>query len=217
MEITNKTLAILLVAAVAVSLFGIVMTLNKVSSITGYATSAKTGTATLNVSSTTSIAIKQSAINFGSGTINTSGGYTSCTLYVNGTQSAPTRSVQTPNCIGFTSTSSAIPFVIENDGNVNVSVVVKSNATVAQFIGGSGTGGHPVAEFQFMALNNETNSCATGLNNTWSNISTSDVNICSQLFWDGTDTIAVGLRLLIPDDAIATGTRQATITFTGTG
>ena len=68
MEITNKTLGLLLIAAIVVSLGGTFVSLNKLggTSATGYATNNETGQVFLSVGTALSILVTDASIDFGS-------------------------------------------------------------------------------------------------------------------------------------------------------
>jgi hypothetical protein len=151
MEMSNKTLAMLLVAAIAVSLFGTIFSLNRLGTLgtTGYAISAN-GTATVYVNTSTSIRFAVSSVNWGTGTVNTTGGYVNCTMMTGGTANSA-------GCAGFTQVTQG--FVLENDGNTMDTVQLSSNASAAQFIGGDSSGGGPL--FRYTVTNNETGSCTS--------------------------------------------------------
>jgi hypothetical protein len=195
MEISNKTLALFLVAAVTISLFGTVISLNKMNrlvqlkSTTGYALS-DTALAQVTVNTTTSIIFTTDSIDFGSGTVNTSGADKNCTLAVNATKSV--------DCIGFTHVN--VPFVLENDGTTFVSVVLNSSKNASAFLGGTDTAGGP--QFKWKVEAGEASSCLsapvpaayTDVNDTYPG-----TMICNNLTYvDTTDTLNVSILINIP-------------------
>lgn len=120
MEISNKTLAMFLLAAIVISIAGTIFSidrLNSISSITGYATT-ETGNVTLNVGSVLSITTADdNLIDFGT-----------CTP-VGGTDATITSEVAngglSPNdiCSAFT----ADEILIRNDGNVDANVTINAS------------------------------------------------------------------------------------------
>ncbi len=103
-------------------------------------------------------------------------------------------------------------FVVENQGNVNVSINVTSSATAAQFIGGT----NPV--FQMWGVDKKAGSCATGLVAKGSafNLSSAGSLVCGNLQYpDASDTIDAYMTITIPSDA-PVAANSATITFTST-
>ncbi|GIU70269.1 MAG: hypothetical protein KatS3mg002_1505 [Candidatus Woesearchaeota archaeon] len=208
MELTNKTLALLLVAAISVSLIGTFFSLNKLGKLTatGYATA--NGTATVNVSSTTSIRFAIPSVDWGTGYVNTTGGYVNCTLMTDGTSNSA-------GCAGFNQVTQGL--VLENDGNTMTGVSLYSNANASQFIGGTSDGGGP--QFRYKVSQNESGSCTSGLGPT----SFTDVNttgpgttICPAgnfNFTDSTDSIKIDLYVNIPYTA-QSGYKIATLIAT---
>jgi hypothetical protein len=210
MEITNKTLAMFLVAAIVVSLAGTIISLNKLGSIstTGYASNVN-ATARVNVNAVSSVVFRISSMDWGTGSVtaNASATQFNCTLISNATNSV--------DCFGFNVVTN--PFVLENDGNTNVSVTLKSNATATQFIGGTAVYGGPV--FQYNVSNNETSSCVTpapaGFTDV--NVTGAGTQICDVLdSTDTKDTIKIHIKINIPYTA-TTGDRTANLMATATG
>lgn len=209
MDISNKTLAMLLVAAVVVSLAGTIISLNKLSSLstTGYATST-TGTANVQVNTSASIRFAVSSLNWSSGSVNsTLGAPLNCTLIVGLANSA--------GCIGFTQVTN--PLVLENDGNLPVKVELATDKSAATFIGGNAAGG---PQFMYNVSNNESDSCYTTPTPTayFTDVNTTSTGtqICDTLdFKDANDTLKIYVKINIPYDVTA-GVKQAIFTATAT-
>ena len=203
MEISNKTLALFLVAAIVVSLAGTIISLNKLGQVTttGFA-ATDTGTATLQVNSTTSIFFSIDSINWGSGYVN--GSYINCTMGSDNKRSL--------GCVGFTTVAQG--FVLENDGNKNVTVELVANATAAQFIEGS-TGGGP--EFLYNVSNNETDACDTPAPAALTAVNTSAPGtlICDIFHFIDADTMRIDVEINIPSDS-PPGVKIAEFTATAT-
>ena len=211
LELKNKTLALMLVAAIAISLASTIISLNRLGGIstTGHATS--TASSNVTITSLNSVRFNVNSIYFGSGSVNSSAGYNNCTLYANVSGGAGFKSA---GCINFVATQPG-PLIIENDGNVNLTnVQLVSSVAAAAFIGGIAV--TPV--YQYNVYNNQTGSCATGLGpTTWTDVNTtgSGTSICTKMDWqDAADSIAVGVYIVIPADA--TGAKTSTWTVTGT-
>ncbi|MFA6073353.1 MAG: hypothetical protein WC758_04535 [Candidatus Woesearchaeota archaeon] len=114
MELSNKSLAILLLAAMVVSLGGTIMSLNRMNQVeyVGFATSA-TGSVNLTVESSKSITTADAnVVNFG--TCNTSAGRTD---YIN--------SELTDNTTSRCSMAAANNISVRNDGNIEVAVTIQ--------------------------------------------------------------------------------------------
>src|SRR3989344_4566576 len=126
-DISNKTVVTLLVAAIAISLGGTFVTLNALNSrlgalgfsqLTGFAT-IPNATATLTANTYSSIKFSQATVAFGTGSVNTSAG-NNCTLStLDGTGGLNS------HCLDFNEVYNG--FTVENDGNTNLSVELKSN------------------------------------------------------------------------------------------
>jgi len=120
MELTNKSLAVLLLAAMVISLGGTMISLNKMKQVeyVGYATSA-TGTVDLTISGLASItAVDNAAINFGT-----------CTPITGIGVLANVTSDVLENTTEVCSTFTVLDNIsIRNDGNVNVSVTLQPSA-----------------------------------------------------------------------------------------
>ncbi|MFA5106076.1 MAG: LamG domain-containing protein [Candidatus Micrarchaeia archaeon] len=100
-------------------------------------------------------------------------------------------------------------FLVENQGNVNVSITVASDKNAASFIGGSG----PL--FQMFGGVNESGACPV-LNESMQNLSGSEITVCPSLaFSDSQDTIWAYVLVKIDSDS-PPQTSTATLTFTST-
>lgn len=187
-----------------VTLLALLATLNTFGVITGNATD--TAEANLTIQSSASITFSTSQINFGSG-------YVDATALYNGTLSTEG---ELTNVTSFTNVTQGL--VLENNGNVNVSVTLVSSKAASAFIGGV-LGGGP--SFQWKAKNNseddEGGSCIGEIQNigSYTEAVTSPVTICNNLRYEDTnDTIEIDLKLVVPKDAI--GTKGTVITAEGT-
>ncbi|MFA5106011.1 MAG: DUF2341 domain-containing protein [Candidatus Micrarchaeia archaeon] len=100
-------------------------------------------------------------------------------------------------------------FLVENQGNVNVSITVASDKNAASFIGGSS----PL--FRMFGGVNETGACPV-LNESMQSLSASDITICPSLAYaDSQDTIWAYVLVKIDSDS-PPQTSTATLTFTST-
>lgn len=214
-DLSNKALAVLLVAAIVVSVSGTLVSLDKYAarSPTGLVTSNDTsGVTDLTISSNFSITFVNNAIHFGSGSVQ--GG--ACTMGTN--NSPPT---DDPNCLGFNATVHTANLTIENNGNVpaNISLNFSRNATT--FIGGTNP------SFQYDVQNVPGDAGCTGailntsggfqeVGDNFEN-STAGARVCRFFdFQDANDQIQVGIWLSIPEDAPVTDA-QTTVAITAIG
>ena len=134
-QISNKSIMVLLVAALVITVVGTVVSVTKLAELTsiyaslaGAATSTATGQANITIQATTSITNRVQNIDFGSGFAD--GG--TCVMDSNG-QHNQTGAF----CRSFNNVSSG--FYLENTGNLNLSVNYSctGNCTAASFIGGT--------------------------------------------------------------------------------
>ncbi len=205
-EKLNQGLVVMLVAAIVVSIGSTLISLNKLSvigGITGFATS-DVGTVTFQVNESTSITLTDNSVDFGTCILNNSGFITYDSDITNGT------SVQGFYCDGLSAGEDYM--VLENDGNVNVSVTLQSD------VDGPGFTGSPTSrgEFWFKAAEEEVGSCTGTLADSWVNISQSafDYNVCDDFKnVDGNDALKIWYRIVLPDDVPAAGVKTAQITF----
>ncbi len=236
-DISNKTVVALLVAAIAISLGGTFVTLNVLNNklgvgmpqITGFAT-IPNATATLTLQTFSSIKFSQASVAFGTGSVNTSGGFSNCTLSTLGGAAG-----FNSGCADFSEVSSG--FTIENDGNTNLSVELRSNETAEQFIGAGS------ALFLWNVTVNEAGSCKNTTTSTapennvqpntsvgcggaggaaadcgtiFESVSVTNKNICPRLlFADVSDSLNININITIPVDAPA-GAKVAGLIVTGT-
>jgi hypothetical protein len=209
MDISNRTLAMFLIAAMVISLAGTLISLNRINKmggLTGFA-SSDVGNVSLFVNTTQSLIFTVSTINFGTGTVNQTSQY--CNLTSDA--STPIR----PWCEGF---QAATGLVLENNGNVNLSVQLASSVDVnsTSFLQGG-----PNAYFKWAITNNESGSCNTALSYAaYSNVNTTapGTMVCTDLNWSGSDTLLINVSLGIDVTKVGSigGQRNATFTATGT-
>ena len=201
-EISNKTLVMLLVAAIVVSLGGTLISLNKLSGlgsgVYGFATS-QTGTANLTIESEVAIYANDGLINFGLGVVNGSlAGVTNVRMSSNNTNSYPN---------GTWDWTSADYFEIENTGNVDVKVNISGEAD--SWIGAGG-------DTLFAITDGETSIAATCDNTpitTWTQLDATERVMCANLNSDlANDYLRVSIQVLIPE-GVANEYKENTILF----
>lgn len=208
MEISNKLLATLLVVAIVVSVGGAMINMAKlselarvvplVSRLTGAAYSA--GTVNISVIEQAEVNISTYEVNFGAGFVTESD---SARLGSNGT-------VTNWSAAG---TSSGL--VIENTGNVNVTLNMTSDVAAAAFLGGTGP------TFKYNTTSDEAYAChwnaTSGIGNlsgaSYSEVTTATQKVCD-CFRDeaANDQISMNFEVVIPTDS-APGAKNATLTF----
>ena len=148
-DISNKSLATLLVVAIVVSIGSTWLVLNKAPgllTITGLQSSTDIGTVDLEIETVGSIRFAVNNVTFGRGKVNTTAGNDRCILDTNGTN-------QSSKCINFTAVTS--PFQLENDGSQNASVQLFFSNDADGFIGGDSS----INDYRYVVDQNETDSC----------------------------------------------------------
>jgi len=203
-DISNKALALVLVASIFVSLGGTLVSLNSLGQtggLTGYALSDQ-GTANITIEGDLSIEFTTDQVDLGSGYTNDSGGGMEyCTFDTNGTDPSG-------DCVGFNSGLS--PFTIENIGNQDATLSLNIDTDAATLIGGNS----PV--FEYAVENAESGSCSGATPTTFTDVSTMPTTICPTTgfnFESGNDLLNIHVNVSVPQDA-TTGSREATLTAT---
>ncbi len=207
MDISNRALALLLLMAIIISVAGTLVSLNKLSQksgTTGYAVSTDASTASVTIQSNTVLRFVVNSIDFGTGYVNTSGGYIKCIMNL----STNTTTITKTGCANFNTTGN--PLVLENAGTTFLNVTINSTKDASTFIGGTSPA------FQYMIAENETGSCKGTLSSVaWTTVVAGTAqNICSNLTYiDSNDSLKMGIQVTIPYDSGVGGTD----TFTATG
>jgi hypothetical protein len=213
-DISNRTLAFILIAAIIISLtttVGVLNNINKYSiNPTGRAQSDQ-GNVSLVVQSTLSILLLNDTINFGTGYVNDScvAGANNATLYAGATYN------DTENHDCWTASNTPTSIHLENDGNRNLSVTVKGPTPIAFF---NNTGQRPT-ELMFRARNYQGTACPASatLQSSFTNFTGGLDNVCTDFQYtpSNNDEIAIDVKVIIPAK-IEPGTYEnATIEFTG--
>lgn len=203
MESENFLLTIALIAVV-ISAFGLGFTYITLENfrenwLTGFVTS--TGTVNVSIATSASINFTTNLINWGSGTVSNN----SVAALLDTSTGTVTNGTWTPVSNGF---------VIENSGNVNVSLNLKTSNNAAAFIGGTSP------SYKFNVSNAEATSCTSGSFSlgAWTDVNTTDPGtlVCNPLnFLDTKDSVRVDIQLLIPYDSLK-DTLTSTMTATAT-
>jgi hypothetical protein len=220
MDISNKTLAWLVVVAIVVSIFGTTISIlnlsNRQNALVAYATSNTTGGASAEVSQSVILRFAINATDFGQGSVNSSIGYWGCVLAINGSTANPT--IIKDGCSGFSATSPAL--VIENVGTSYLNVTLNFSRNATDFLSvSSGT----VGNFKYVVSNNESGSCTPvgWLNATttaWTEVGVPNTTtvVCQNLSWAGSgNSLVIGLNLTVTDN-VTQGAKFMWITAQGT-
>ena len=204
-EISNKTLAILLIGAIVISLGGTLISLNRLAriripGITGFATDE--ATVGVEISETTQVNWTTSTISWGTGTV----AYGKiCEL------NSYDASFDSTNCSSFTPDTDGL--VLENTGNKNVSLNISTGKDANGFIGGT----TPIYQWNATELEGAATCLEDGYTpGDWVDASTTHTSLCTNFQCDNDyDTIQFDVRVEIHDDAF--GIKSDTITATATG
>lgn len=222
-EISNKTLATLLVVAIVISLAGTFFAMRGVSQITnivtGHQSLGETGEAKVNITETTEITLTQTLVDFGVGYKNASyssgAATTECNLSTNDTDS----DVNNTNCWIADSPYDPDPFVLENTGNNYVNITINSS-TADNFLTGSATGG--VKRYQWAGsdadegyFNSPENGCVGTLNATWNEFiggGTKEMLCTNMSPFPGEDEFHIDVNISIPTGIL--GAKTTNVLFT---
>jgi hypothetical protein len=227
-DISNKTLALLIIVVLAISLGTTLMSLNLNTrlgtllaarggqGITGFSTASGTGIANVTINTLASIRFSINNIQFGIGSVNTTAGNQVCSLTTN-----HTLGTKDPGgmCINFTAVANLDSLEIENDGSVNLTVNVSFNKNASTFIGG---GTSLLEHLRYYADNNETNSCSSPVPIGWTEVGVANaqIAICNTVqglsFIQTRNSLGLHLNITIPYDSTKVGAVQ-TLTITATG
>ena len=183
------------IAIIAISLFFIG------TEVTGFAvTDNQTGIVNVTIQTSAALNFTVDVFDFGNGSVNGSG--PNATLYSNGT------------VIDGSWTPVDGNLTLENIGNVNVSLNLSTNESVADFIGGSSQ------SFKALTNNSEPGSCTGSGSNVTFNGSYAEINLTPQTaceifaLEEGNDEITIDFELVIPNDA--SGNKSVGIVAIGT-
>jgi hypothetical protein len=147
MDLSNRALGLLLIAAIVVSIGGTFISLNKLDAVstTGFATNNVTGTVGVTVNTSLSIAMTDSTMSFGTCEV-TPG----AVVTINSENTGANQSECT--------ISASDPLRVENDGNVNANVTISTDTTSSNAFSSTSS------TFHYKTVNGSTNpGCTSGL------------------------------------------------------
>lgn len=215
MTISNKTLALFMLAAVVVSLGGTIMNLNQLTTISTTGLATDTGTVNIDIAATVSITTEDSnLINFGQ-----------CTplsgeaAMVNSEGTGGNQSI----CDGINEPTDSTPISVRNNGNIDAVVTVRTNATGAADGGEFLSSDSASSSVAIRTINDGFGSfeggCSGSVLGTYSVFNTTGIpgekTACSLLQFGGTqNSILAHIELNIPFDA-PQGADGFTLTFEG--
>ncbi len=179
------------IAVIAVSLFFIG------TELTGFATVNDTGVVNVTIATSAALNFSTALLDFGSGAV------------TSGEAGATLSSVGAGSTTGGSWVPQPGQLILENIGNINVTLNLTSNKTVDDFIGGT------LPTFKAIVTDNETGSC----NGTQSFSTLTDISTNQQIACDifgyaaAADTINIDFQIYIPVDAV--GAKTIGIVATG--
>ncbi|MAE13164.1 hypothetical protein CMO92_01245 [Candidatus Woesearchaeota archaeon] len=175
--------------------------------LTGLATGS--GVTTITVASEVGITLNQASLDWGTGRVNRS--LAACNT--SGINLSTTGAGTNDNAcwINISGGTSALvegdDFIVNNTGNVNVSVTV-NGSTASGFWGVSDSTG-----FMWRGVDDiMVGSCVSGMQDNWTNFSGSPQTVCDQLYWSTNSSIRVEVNLFAPAN-ISASNRNVSVIF----
>jgi hypothetical protein len=202
---SDNLLVIIAVAAVMFSVVGTFATYNSVSNYKDFVTGFATETGSVNITIVSSAAIEIISANnvdsknlsWGSGSVTP--GYEYARLYTDGRLYNTTTWTQLDK-----------GFVIENIGNVNVTIQVDADKVAADFLGGTS----PL--FQYNVTDETAGSCVdwgSYTPGTYTDFTETPADVCDNFGFLAPDKLRMDIYLKVPENADK-GTRNATVILT---
>jgi len=199
-DISNKTLAILLIAAIVFSVGGTLLSLTELGKVLGIPVISGFGTlgeVNVTISPQISLNLTYPDINFGSGYVTAGSHDYACLNSEDGTAT------------GWSAGSvEAAGIVVENIGNTDINVTFNMAQNVTEWLGGTSP------RFEFKSSDNESDSCDNEVT-TWTLVDTDsnlNASICGNLTAiSSADSINFNINLTVPSDA--QGTKGVLLTF----
>lgn len=205
MDISNKTLGLLLVAAIVVSVGGTFFSLDKINgfSTTGYASQSGLGDVNLSINSTVSIVMFDNIIDFGTCNL--------VTTPMTFDSSLDDTDAHLSNC----SLSGSFPdhLTVENDGNSFANVTVAVNAIPATVY--NDPGASAALAFQTVGTSGRSG-CSASDDQAWTTMAAAtSENACANLTYvDTADRFDLDVRVTLENTATTKGSDSMRFTFT---
>jgi hypothetical protein len=212
MEISNKTLVVLLVAAIIISVGGAMITIAQVTNLVniipalrGITGLGSVGRVNVSVTALAQLDVVRANIDFGVGYVATGQSF----AVLNSSKATPAE--WTADAGSWT----AQDLQIANTGTVDINVSLTSSVTSDSMIGGTNP------NLNYTAYDNETKSCWNNslgevalANLTQITSATAEMKVCENLsFLEATNSINMSIVLKVPQNALA-GNKTAVLTFT---
>lgn len=221
-EISNNLIASLLIVAIIISAFG-VLSLIQITPVTITGRALEYGTANVTITGAVAIEMLRNVTDFGSSTLQgayrnvssqTDNSFSNTLAFNNGSEG---------NGTDYGSGAFAYPFVVENIGNVNVSINISADAEASSWI--AGTVG-PAAFYKGANNFSNGNIATCGINFTstagygedaaWNDLNATESEVCASMVYSESEDLSanemrIHFRISIPTDAI--GTKGSIITL----
>ncbi|MBI2045186.1 hypothetical protein HYT23_03945 [Candidatus Pacearchaeota archaeon] len=199
MSSNNSALLVFAIVVLVLALGNLVVTIDKVGTLTGRA--SDTATAALELAPAAQIDFIVDSINWGSGAVD----------------EAPTKAnINSEGAvIGGNWTAVSQGLTLQNNGNVDVTLSLTTSNVASAFIGGSAGGG---PKYELKVSNSEASSCEVPLNSTnlgtYTEATGTAQATCKKFDkTDASDLLRIDVNLTIPEDADP-GAKSSTITAT---
>jgi hypothetical protein len=212
-ERTYKILTASLGISIVIAFIGLLFA-SEESTIVGAVANVTTGTANVTINQVTQITLVNNSINFGTGFVNSSGN--NCTLFSNGTVASKPLA-----CNGFNQPAVSAYFVVENNGNVNVTLQINGTFNNASdFLCNTAVVGQKcllaVPEYKWDVMNQESGSCDDGSfapTDFSRHLNKSNQNVCVNFdFNSSSNSLQLPVKIVIPRDS-RVGTLNDTVSF----
>ncbi len=210
-DVSNRTLAIMLGVVIMMFTIGILIIPKGGPSITGFAVNITTGTANVTIQSVTQITLINNTVDFGIGFVN--GSANACNLTSNS-------ATKEGACQGFFAPAISPLFVLENNGNVNVTLQINGSYANARAFFCNASVSNQNCTFSdptylWQSGNFEAGSCPGSGSS--GNLNTSAQTVCGNLdFNSSKNSIVVAVQISIPRDS-RQGHLVDAVLFTATG
>lgn len=198
-KVSNQFLLAMLIVAIAVSLVGTLISLNKIGALSDITGKATSGTMNLYVPSAATVNVTQTNVNFSNVTVPWNS--FNCTL---NSETGGDGNCD-PETVGTNADGS---FEFENIGNVNINVSVISDINASELFGSANYG----SSFQWKCRT-KAGAGATAVIPSYQEVSKSYVLCYGNMSYLGTNQAYLDIQLTVPADATKNTPLASTITF----
>lgn len=187
MDLSNRALGLLLIAAIVVSIGGTFISLNKLDAVstTGFATNNVTGQVDVSINSSLSITMTDATIDFGN-----CGVLPGKTLTINSQDTGDNQTYCDGTFPDF--------LQVENDGNVNTNVTVRSNISSTNAFSAA------TSTLSYLTVNGSTDpGCMSGLVGSYAEFSAADTDYgaCDNLAYGAANRFDLHAQIVLSETA----------------